>query len=209
MIGPVMVADPPPGWVAADVARPVLSDDVNATVSQWTATRDPHGSATLLAGCLAAPIATWGWVEDMRTPIANRAIGTMAATSQRITDVPMEAKPDGSVFVLRAAGAPADAPVLGAARTYLGFDTSRVWSCFVICATKPGETSAPLACDASVRSAHLDGSSDPPPAGVPLRTVTWAVHHPAATAASGAALLGLGSVLAVARRRRPRTRINA
>jgi hypothetical protein len=203
--GPVLVAEPPPGWVAAEVPRPVFSEDTTTTLPQWTALASPGGNPTLLTACAATPIP--GWVEDMRTPIANRSIGFVASTAERMTGVPTEARPDGRVFVLRAAGAPAGAPHLGTAQTWLGFDAGHVFNCFVICASRPRTETAPLACERSVDVSHLEGGSDPPPPGAILRATTWAVHHSFPTASGAAILLALAAALAVARRRKPRARI--
>jgi hypothetical protein len=210
---PSVLAEPPPGWAAVDVPRPEISHDASAAITQWTATRSPAGDATLLAACLSAPIP--GWVEDMRAPIEARNVGVMAATAQRLAGVPVEARPDGHVLVLRAAGAP-DAPRLGAARTFIGFDAERVSTCFAICAARSeggaraldrgAPPRAALACDASIDAARLEGSAAPPRPGLALRAVTWTVHHPAPVATASAVLVACASVLAVALRRRPRAR---
>jgi hypothetical protein len=203
-------------WVdaSAEVAQPPLAGGSGARVTQWIARRAPATRDTLLLGCVATPIP--GWVEDLRPSVEQRTLGLMTASAERAVGSPVEARTAEvrgvKHFLLRAAGHPETAPPLGIGRTFLGWDARSVVTCLAVCAT-PGARGEPSLraptrpCDATVLDAELEGSAAAPPAGLALTSVTWAVHHPATSVtwgACGAAALG---ALAVAFRRRPRSRI--
>ena len=213
-MSPVIVADPPPGWVQTEIAPPRIAENAGAELTSFRAHRSADGREALVSGCVAVPIP--GWVEDMRPAVEARTTALAGAATQRITGVPMDARvaaqpaADGaSRFDLRAASDLAG-PSIGIARTFVAFDASRVFSCFVTCALEnhqanPGEGDAgPLGCASAVGAANLQGSHPPPTPGLLLRTATWAVHHPRPTALGGGLLLLLLSVAAVVGRRRPR-----
>jgi hypothetical protein len=211
MFVPAVTTDSPPGFTepAADVAQPPLGSGSGSTFTQWLATRSPTTKDTLLLGCVATPIP--GWVEDMRPTVDARTVALMDASVERVVGVPVEARDASGHFSLRPVGAPEDAPRLGIARTFVGFTDHEVVTCFAACAnarTKSVEhPGAPRACDASVLSARLDGGSPPPAAGVVLGAVTWAVHHPRTAVTWGSVLAFALGAVAVASRRRPRSRI--
>lgn len=199
---PAVEAEPPPGWTAAaDLAPPPLGDGVRATVTQWSAARGPHG-ATWVTGCVAAPVP--GWVEDMRPAVEARTLALAGATAGRVAGVPVDARPgaDGAWSLVPAGSA---APVaLGAARTFVGFDAERVFTCFALCATPPDAPVAPE-CD-RVATARLAGGGAPPPPGLVLGAAAWAVHHPRIAGGALAALAVTAGLLALATRPRPRSR---
>lgn len=209
---PVVVgaAAPPPGWVGASVAQPPIGAGSGATFTQWLAWRAPSANETLLVGCVATPIP--GWVEDMRPTVDFRTVSLMNASTERVVGVPVETRDATGHFSLRPVGAPEDAPRVGIGRTFVGWSEHEVVTCFATCAVPQGAAAAPApstvrACDASVLRARLEGSRAPPPPGLVLGAATWAVHHPSTAVAWGAVLVIALGTMAVALRRRPRSRI--
>ena len=198
MAAPSVAAEAPSAWVAADVARPPLSNSSGATWSSWNAWRSPEKDATLVTGCFAAPVP--GWVEDMRPAFDARVVSLAGATAAEITGFAVEAFPEGDVLGLRAAGG---GPTVGFTRTFVGFGGTNAHSCFVVCA---GPNAAPPACNEVVVRTRLVGGDAPPQPGLALSTVTWAVHHPSTTATTFAVVTLLGALLAIATRRKPRAR---
>ncbi|CAN5827453.1 hypothetical protein BH11MYX4_BH11MYX4_56030 [soil metagenome] len=180
MIPPSVAAEPPPGWLTADVARPALGGGSDAVVTQWTALRPHAGGEGLLLGCVATPIP--GWVEDMRPAVEARTASLAASSADRL------------------AGGDAAAHT----RTFVGWTPREVVTCFATCAAPKGQRRA---CDASVDAARLDVGSSPPPPGVGLGAVTWAVHHPSETVVWGGVFTFFVAAVAVLSRRRPRSRI--
>lgn len=154
----------------------------------------------MAAGCVATPIP--GWVEDMQPAVAFRTVGLLAAAASKMLGAPSDLRPvREGVFELRRADSVAG-PATGLARTFIGFDESRVLTCFAACVDRSERS-----CTAAVDGARLVGSLEPPPPKLGLRAVTWAVHHPQPTALGAAALLVVGAVAFVAFRRRPRSTI--
>jgi hypothetical protein len=200
MGAPFVVAEPPtPAWVvAADAPRPPIGDYADARLTSFEARRAPDGSATLVHGCVSAKIP--GWVEDMRPKIEASVVGLTAYNAGQIADTPIEARPEGGALVLRATGGPRR----GSARTFIGFEADRVSTCWALCVARESDRPA---CDASVADARLEGSMPPPPPGFALRAISWAVYHPTHTALTAGVIVAFASVVAVARRRRPRARI--
>lgn len=214
MIPWVAFPPPPSGFVDTTsgpdpLAAPPLAGGAGARFTQWNALRDVSTGDVLVTACVATPIP--GWVDDMRPIAQGRTTAIMAASAARVVGVPVEPREEGGHFVLRAAGAPPEAPPVGLARTFVGWDTSDVVTCFSACATPNviGRDRDGLArgCEGSVLGAHLEGSKDPPPPGMALGAVTWGVHHPSAAVTWAlAAAFALG-VVAVACRKRQRSRI--
>lgn len=211
---PVLVsAETPPGWVEAapEVARPVLGTGSGSVITQWKAWRSPSGGETLLVGCVATPIP--GWVDEMRPAIDARTRSLVSTSAERVFGVPVESREhptERAQLVLRAAGAPEDAPPLGLGRPFVGWGAHDVATCFAVCGTTrtaPLLHAAARGCEWSVSGAHLEGGTEPPPPGVLLGAVTWAVHHPVPTVTWGGVLAFAAGAVAVAFRRRPRSRI--
>ena len=204
--------DAPPGWlIDTTTERPKLAESAGAEMVSFRVLRGQHQhSAThagLVSGCVATPIP--GWVEDMRPSIEGRTVALAGAATERLLggDFPIDARPNGDgtlLFDLRPAK-DLGGPVIGSARTFVGFDSSsRVFTCFAACASRSGDTV--VGCEAAVAGSRLEGSSAPPTPGIALRSVTWAVHHPRPFA-FGVAIFVTGlAILAIARRRRPRFR---
>jgi hypothetical protein len=211
----VRATEPPPGWtdISTELTPPPIGSASGSTFTQWGALRSSANGETFLAGCVATPIP--GWVDDMRPTVDYRTVSLMNAAAARIVGVPVESRDATGHFSLRPVGAPEDAPRVGIARTFVGWDEHAVITCFAICATgrvdpraAPGDDAAlPRGCDATVLTARLDGSGPPPRPGVVLGAVTWAVHHPSPTVLWGGVLAFAAGTLAVALRRRQRSRI--
>ncbi len=212
MFAPWVATEPPPGFVdaATEVTQPAIGgrDSPSGSVfTQWKASRSEVSKQVLLLGCVATPIP--GWVDDMRPVTEARTIALLNASSERVAGVPVETRGVADHFVLRAVGAPEGASFVGTGRTFVGFDDHDVVTCFAACVVRRGtlETTAPRACDASVLAAHLEGDRRPPPSGIVLGALTWGVHHPSTAVTWGGVLAFALGVVAVASRRRPRTRI--
>jgi hypothetical protein len=145
----------------------------------------------------------------MRPAVEARTAALAGASAGKITGVPIDVRPDrDGLFVLRAAS-DLGGPVIGTARTFLGFDESRVFTCFATCsdrAVRGGRQHD--ACAQAVAGARLEGSRPPPRPGLGLRSVTWAVHHPRPAGLGAVVVVLLAGILAVATRRRPRSLSN-
>lgn len=222
MNGPRVALEAPAGWSAtSDLATPKIAVSSGASLHAWTAHRSAAGDAALVTGCVATPIP--GWVEDMRPAVEGRTVALAGASAAAIAGAPVDARPgEGGVLELRAVSDLAGPPI-GHARTFVGFDGARVFTCFATCvaprasaperaplepaAASPEPASAARACDASVTAARLEGSAAPPAPGLALRGATWAVHHPRPTALGACGLAVTFALLAIATRRRPRSRI--
>jgi hypothetical protein len=209
MLSPSVATELPPGWVeaAAEVPRPPIGTGSGSTFTQWQAWRSPDTRETLLLGCVATPIP--GWVDDMRPSVDARTVSVMNAAVERVVGVPVETRDLGGHFALRPVGAPEGAPFVGIGRTFVGWDDRNVLTCFASCATPNQDNHADVRriCDRHVLAARLDGARPPPPSGLALGAVTWAVHHPATSVRWGAALVFALGVVTVASRRKPRSRI--
>ena len=204
MTAPVVVVEAPPAWVAADVARPAIATSTGASWSSWAAMRSPADDAAIVTACVEAPVP--GWVEDMRPAFVARTVALAGATAERIASVPTEVTDAGDHLALRPVGRAE--PVLGGARTFLGFDRESAFTCFAVCAARSPEpaNATAAACNEVVVRARLDGGTLPPRPGVALRAVTWAVHNPRPTSLAFGAATVLVGALAVATRRKPRAR---
>lgn len=209
MLPPSVAAELPPGWIEAapEVSRPPIGTGSGSVFTQWQAWRAPRTSETLLLGCVATPIP--GWVDDMRPSVDARTVALMNASVERVVGVPVETRDMAGHFALRPVGAPEGAPWVGVGRTFVGWDPQNVVTCFSACATPKRDNVADVRriCDPSVLGARLEGGTPPPPSGLTLGAVTWAVHHPSTSVRWGAALVFALGVIAVASRRRPRSRI--
>ncbi len=208
MVAPRVVAKTPAGWVAAEIERPAVAESSGARFVQWQASRSAGDDGALVVGCVATPIL--GWVEDMRPAVEARTVALAGAVAAKITGAPVDARAEDGTLALRAASDLAG-PLVGRARTFVGFDESQVLTCFATCATKSGASLRrdESSCGHVVEAARLEGALPPPRPGLGLRAATWAVHHPKPVAAAGLGLVVLVGTLAVVMRRRPRSRIEA
>lgn len=203
MAAPRVAIDEGAGWRGAEIEAPTLAESSGARFIQWRASRSDD--AALVVGCVATPIP--GWVEDMRPAVEARAVALVGAVTSKLTNGPVDARPDeDGDLALRAPG-DLGGPLVGRARTFIGFDESRVLTCFATCATPGGVDVTATSCSRAVAGARLEGGLSPPPPGLGLRAATWAVHHPRPVALGGGGLVVLLGLLAVAARHRPRSRI--
>ena len=209
MLSPSVAAELPPGWIeaAADVPRPPIGAGSGSVFTQWQAWRSPRTQDTLLLGCVATPIP--GWVDDMRPSVDARTVALMNTSVERVVGVPVETRDMLGSFALRPVGSPEGTPWVGIGRTFVGWDEHNVLTCFASCATPKQDNRADVRriCDSNVLASRLDGAMPPPPSGLVLGAVTWAVHHPTTSVRWGAALVFALGVITVASRRKPRSRI--
>jgi hypothetical protein len=212
MFVPSVATEPPTGFIdaATDVAQPSIGgrDSPSGSVfTQWDASRSPATRQTLLLGCVATPIP--GWVDDMRPTVEARTVSLLNASAERVVGVPVETRDAAGHFALRPVGTAEGAAFVGIGRTFVGFGEHDVVTCFAACVVPKAAAlgTASRACDASVLAARLEGDHAPPPSGVMLGALTWAVHHPSASVTWGGALTFALGVVAVVSRRRPRSRI--
>lgn len=202
---PHVVAEPPPSWIAAEVTAPPIAEGTGAKVVAWRAWRaakdETARDPTFVRACIATAIP--GWVEDMRPATEMRMVGIVASTAERLANAPIEARNEGGMLLLYAAGTHGQSGRLGVSRAFLGFDEAHLYTCFAMCVAKTPSADA-VACDANAEHAVLEGSTPPPHPGLALSAVTWGIHHPRETATTAAVLTLLGGVLAITTRRRPR-----
>jgi hypothetical protein len=198
---PYVLAEAPPGWRAAEVARPKIAESAGATLTQWEGAESPSADAVLVRGCVGTPIP--GWVDDMRPAIEARTTALTGAAAEKATGFPVDARwTDAGAFVLRPSSRLEGTPI-GLSRTFLGWSEGRVFTCFAVCARRRDEGLA--GCESSVSTAVLEGGGQPPEPGLALRSATWAIHHPDTAATLAFAVLVAAGVIAVATRRRPRS----
>jgi hypothetical protein len=143
----------------------------------------------------------------MRPAVEARTVALAGAVAAKIVGAPADVRPDEhGGFALRLA-ADLGGPTIGRARTFIGFDASRVFTCFATCARRPGDLAqGPAECEQSAVEATLDGSEAAPPPGLALGAATWAVHHTRPVVLMGGGLVVVLGCLAVVLRRRPRSR---
>lgn len=190
MLSPTVVVAVETERPAALVAEPPLSE--GSRVASWRV----RGGAgfEVLDGCVATAIP--GWVEDMRPAAMGRTRGLLVVTAERIAGGPLEVTDvEGHVRFARAG------KTVGRGRTFLGFAEREAFGCFVLC--QPAADVDP--CRAIVAGATLEGSAEPPPAGLALRGATWAVHHARLAVLAMALTAALLGAFAVVTRRKPRS----
>jgi hypothetical protein len=198
---PAVVADPPAHFAPSEIDAPPLDPASGSTRTQGRAWRSVDG-ATFLVGCVASPIP--GWLEDMRPAVEARSLAVAGAATGAAIGTPVGAVRAGDAFDLRSAAAP-DGPVLGRARTFLGFEGESVSICFAVCAAQ--RAGAWDGCRGALAGARLQGGGPAPAPGVALRGVAWAVHHPRHAGGGAAALAAVLAALAIVTRRTPRSRV--
>ena len=196
MSGPRVVLDAPARWKPAEIPPPKISESAGAELTQFVSLRsDDAGAITF--GCVATAIP--GWVDDMRPAVEGRTVALAGASAALANGNPVDARDDHhGGFELRVAS-DLGGPVIGRARTFIGFDPSHVHTCFATCVRS-------TTCEHAIETARLEGSLPPPSPGLALSAVTWSVHHPHPFALGTAVAIALVAILSVALRRKPRHR---
>lgn len=193
-------------WSAASPPLPPRGVEVLT----FDAREASDGSAGVyVASCLATEIP--GWVEEARPFVAARVHGLAAhlagvAASEVVALRPLG--PDGLLGVAPVAPGPAVSDAIGTARTFIGFDGARLVTCGATCVRRPHERGAPgpAFCEAALASLRLEGTTAPPPPGLLLGMVADAVQHPSDVVGGACGAAFLLACVAIATRRRPRTR---
>jgi hypothetical protein len=198
----------PSSWHPFELEPPPLSAASGARFDSWMAMRDVAGTPVFAAGCVATRIP--GWVEDMRPSAEARVTGLAATTASRLLRraTHVVAERDG-LLALRDPQSESSA-VDGFARTFLGFDESRLYACVAVCASR-NDVTAPATdaneCARVIFDARLEGSHAPPRPGPMLAGVSAAVHHPWHALITALGLVLLIAILAIVTRRRPRSQL--
>jgi hypothetical protein len=198
---PAVVADPPAHFAPAEIEAPPLDPASGGARTQGRAWRSADGAA-FVVGCIASPIP--GWLEDMRPAVEARSLAVAGAATSAAIGTPVGAVRAADAFDLRSAADP-DGPVLGRARTFLGFEGESVSTCFAACAAPRADVW--YGCSGALAGARLEGGGPAPAPGVALRGVAWAVHHPRHAGGAAAALAAVLTALAIVTRRTPRSRV--
>ena len=193
----------PPSASGLTLEPPTITGAGGAELRTFEAWGLPSDGASVVVGCLSTPIP--GWVEEMRQPVMARAEGWTARLAEKVSGGPVELRGEGEVrTVHRVAG---EGGPRGSAKTLLTFEhvqgEARVVTCGIACA---GEERARNMCEGIVRQGRGVGGGAPPPAGISLAAISWAVRHPAPAVAAGIGLAGALLVAVVLLRWRPRSR---
>jgi hypothetical protein len=194
--------EPPAAWESVAFDRPDLSEAPGVTLVDWRAWGPPDGRADrLVTACFTR--ATGRWTPEAEPLALDKLAQVATSAALRVADVgplhPTRTDRHDNVVSQRLEGK-------WDARTFLAFEDETLIGCFVSCVESPRST-LNAGCAASVEGAHLVGSFGPaPPRGVWLTAAMAAVHHPRVASGALAALAALGATLAVATRKRPRTR---
>lgn len=181
--GVELVVPAPSGFTRADVAAPDLTQSPQLSVEQWASARDASGG-TLVWGCIAADATAW---NADATELAQDKLTELAAKNTAKAMHTVRTAQEGRDRALASDDARATA------RTILAFTPDRVHACVVAC-TSPE-------CASAVEVAKISGATvDPPPPGVALGALSYAVHHPHQSLAALGGLVVLAAALAIATR---------
>lgn len=194
MSSPELLITVPAGFTRdGDLAPIDLSQTPQLALEEWGSARDATGATTpknvIAWACVGTDVGTWN--ADV-TELANQKLAEIASgTAARMHGgaTPMHVVRQSSDARDRTLAADdGDA----SARTFLVFTDSRAHGCFVSCAS---------ACGRTIDDARVTGElRDPPPAGVGLRALSNAVHHPRVAAGALLALVVVAAALAIATR---------
>ena len=166
-----------------------LSQTPQLALEQWGSARDAGGKTTIAWACVGADVGTWN--ADV-TELANQKLAEIASgTAARMhgSPTPMhlvrENVRDRTFFS-------DDEGIAASARTFLVFTPERAHGCFVACSSDCGST---------IEDAKIVGDlREPPPAGVSLRAISYAVHHPRVAAGAIGAAVVVAAAVAIATR---------
>jgi hypothetical protein len=201
----------PSGWVPAELSPPDLASAEQVHVLTWQAWRPPgippEGPA-LVTACFAGR--TSAWTPEAEPVVLERLGAVVSSTALRVSKVGQRRVAStehlGAMTSERLEGV-GDAADRLVAKTFLGFvdagdgSPGSLAGCFALC------TMDLPACEPSVERAGVDAAFvAPPPPTLAVRAVVAMAHHPSLSAASALTLSLLAGVIAVATRRRPRTK---
>jgi hypothetical protein len=185
MSSPELLVNGPPGFTRdGDLAPIDLSQTPQLTLEQWGSARDGSGKTTIAWACIGTDVSTWNAdvTELANQKLAELASGTAARMHGSATPMHVVSTMDRARTLQADEGA-------AHARTFLVFSESRAHGCFVACAD-----------DANVDARIVGDAREPPPAGVGLRALSYAVHHPRVAAGALAATILFAAALAIATR---------
>jgi hypothetical protein len=204
-----IVVTVPEGWTAASLAAPDLSQAPEVKVLAWQAWGEPAkgDAAHLVAACFGGD--TRLWTDEAEPIVLDRLRAVVSSTALRTARVGglrvRSTDHAGSVTSEQIDGS-GDAEGVLAARTFLGFvdggdAAGHLVGCFALCVADLD------ACRESVDGAVLEGAFVPSPRPtMATRALLGVLHHPSAAFGSVAVLSCLLGVVAVATRKRPRTK---
>jgi hypothetical protein len=204
----------PSGWTALSLPPPSLASAEQIRVLEWQAWAPastegaPPGSSALVAACFAGE--TSAWTPEAEPIVLERLGAVVSSTALQVARVGerrvVSTEHTGTSTRERIEGT-GDAAGQIAARTFLGFvdagdgSAGLLVGCFALC------TKDLAACGPSVEGATVAAEFVPAPRPtLAVRAVVAMAHHPSITAASALTLSLLAGVVAVATRRRPRTK---
>ena len=207
---PGIAFEPPPSWVAAEIAQPALAAAGGSSFSSWVTQRSEDGQHALVAGCVATPIP--GWVESMRGPAMARTTELVLATTERIVASPVVVASDtGNALELAVADSPEGTRAAAYARRFITFgdpnNEPTMFTCYFVCGSQVAKAKPLAACADIAAHAELRGGARPPAPGLALSTIEWLVRHSRQTAVGGGAAVAIAGLLSVVTRRKPRARI--
>jgi hypothetical protein len=204
----------PRGWTAFALAPPSLASAEAIRVLEWgtwapaSAEGAPAGASALVAACFAGDASSW--TPEAEPIVLERLGAVVSSTALRVARVGerrvASTEHTGTETTERIEGA-GDAAGQIAARTFLGFvdagegSAGLLVGCFALC------TKDLAACGPSVERATVAAPFVPAPKPtLTVRAVVAMAHHPSVTAFSALTFALLAGVVAVATRRRPRTK---
>ena len=202
MVDVALRVTPPDGWTPGALSPPDLTQAPRLTLEQWSsAARD--GAIGLAWGCVRGDVGQWSndASELAQGKLAELASGTLAKMGNPAPGLHVVATTDGEILeqTLESDGVPR-----ARARTFVAFtrDPERAHACVVVCADTTRCDHA--VADASVAS--LGQLAPPPHAGLGLRALSAAVHHPHAALGVLVGAVFFAAALAIATRPRPKRR---
>jgi len=194
----------PAGYAAGDLGAPDFTQSPRLSLEQWQSARAGSGDVVLAWGCTGADASSWSAdaTELAQGKLAELASSTAARMRHRATPMHVVATAQGG----RTRSLAADGSETATAETFVAFTAGRAHGCFVACAD--ASCADATAGAQVVARGGADGGVGalvpPPPAGLGLRTLGLAVHHPRGALAVLGAVLVAAAALAILTRPRPR-----
>jgi hypothetical protein len=167
------------------IPAPDLSQSSRLSLERWDSTEH------VTVACIAADVGQW---STDATEVAQGKLTELASgTLERMRGEPTPMHTTATAHGGRERTLQGDQAPQAHARTYLTFSDGQAHGCFVACDLPCAELEqAPLA------------MREPPPPGLALRSLGYAIHHPhGAGAMLGALLVALAALAIVTRPRKP------